>query len=46
MVCDVSGCIWNDGNGKCGCHGIYIADVESGDPMWMSAVFDEEDEEE
>lgn len=45
MVCDVNGCKWNDGNGNCCCDGIYISDAETGDPMCMSAVFEEDDEE-
>lgn len=44
MVCDVNGCKWNDGNGNCNCDGIYISDAETGDPMCMSAVFEEDDE--
>lgn len=39
MTCDVNGCRWNDGNGSCECEGSYISDVETGDPMCMSAEF-------
>lgn len=45
MICDVCGCKWNDGNGQCTCDGIYISDSETGEPMCMSAVFDEDEEE-
>lgn len=44
MVCDVTGCIWNDGNGNCGFDGIYISDAETGDPMCESAYFPEDEE--
>ena len=43
MICDVSGCKWNDGNGGCTCDGIYISDVETGEPMCMNAIFDEDE---
>lgn len=39
MVCDVTGCIWNDGTGGCNCDGIYISDVETGEPACVSAEF-------
>lgn len=42
ITCDVTGCAWNDGNGICECDGIYISDAETGDPMCMSASFQEE----
>lgn len=41
MTCDVNGCKWNDGNGNCECDGIYISDAETGDPMCMSAEFED-----
>ncbi len=43
IVCDVNGCKWNDGCGNCECDGIYISDVETGDPQCMSAEFSEEE---
>ena len=46
MVCDVTGCIWNDGNGNCGCDGIYISDAETGDPMCESASFPQNEDQE
>ncbi len=44
MTCDVNGCKWNDGNGNCECEGIYISDCETGEPMCMSAEFEDESE--
>lgn len=44
MTCDVTGCAWNDGNGSCECDGIYISDAETGDPMCMSALFPEDND--
>lgn len=41
MICDVNGCKWNDGNGRCACEGIYISDCETGEPMCMSAEFEQ-----
>ena len=43
MVCEVCGCVWNDGNGNCACDGIYISDAETGEPMCMSVEFREWD---
>lgn len=43
MVCDVTECIWNDGNGGCSCDGIYISDAETGDPVCMSASFSQDE---
>lgn len=43
IVCDVNGCKWNDGRGNCECDGIYVSDVETGDPQCMSAEFSEEE---
>lgn len=43
MTCDVTDCKWNDGNGSCECDGIYISDSETGDPMCMSAEFEEDE---
>ena len=36
----------NDGNGGCSYDGIYISDAETGEPMCMSAIFDEDEDEE
>lgn len=44
IVCDVTGCVWNDGNGNCGCDGIYISDAETGDPICESASFLEDED--
>lgn len=38
MVCDVTGCIWNNGARECNCDGIYISDAETGDPVCVSAA--------
>lgn len=42
MICDVTECIWNDGN--CNCDGIYVSDAETGDPICESASFSENEE--
>lgn len=41
MTCDVAGCKWNDGSGGCDCDGIYISDTETGEPVCMSADYQE-----
>lgn len=43
MICDVTGCIWNDGNGNCNCDDIHISGAETGEPMCMSAEYREWD---
>lgn len=43
VTCDVNGCVWNNGNGRCGCDGIYISDAESGEAKCESAEFPEEE---
>lgn len=43
ITCDVDGCIWNDGNGGCGCDGIYISDAETGEQRCEAAQFKEDE---
>lgn len=39
ITCDIADCHWSDGNGNCGCDGIYISYSENGEPICVSAEF-------
>lgn len=46
VICDVTGCMHNNGCGSCDLVDIYISDVETGDPICQYAEFEEEDADE
>lgn len=39
LMCSATGCVHNDGGGKCECRSLYISDMENGEPRCMDARF-------